>query len=246
MLRPFWSFYGSKWRVALRYPAPTHSVIVEPFAGGAGYATRYADHQVILVDSDPVIAGLWRWLLTASPQEILELPDLEDGQTVDDLPICQEARWLMGFWLNKGATRPRRRASSWQRSGIRPDSTWGAAVRDRLSWQITRIRHWKIIEGDHTAAPDLDATWFVDPPYQHAGSHYRHGSSRLNYAALSAWCRERKGQVMVCENVGANWLPFEPWLTSKSNESKHGGKQSREALWQQPPPLRLFKTGEAP
>jgi|SRR5450759_1751784 hypothetical protein len=28
------------------------------------------------------------------------LPDLEPGQSVDDLHIGEEARWLVGFWLN--------------------------------------------------------------------------------------------------------------------------------------------------
>ena len=41
-LRPFFCYYGGKWRAAPKYPPPEHDTIVEPFAGAAGYATRYA------------------------------------------------------------------------------------------------------------------------------------------------------------------------------------------------------------
>jgi site-specific DNA-adenine methylase len=34
-LRPFFTFYGGKWRAAPFYDAPTHGHIVEPFAGSA-------------------------------------------------------------------------------------------------------------------------------------------------------------------------------------------------------------------
>lgn len=32
-LKPFWRYYGGKWRAAPSYPAPLHNTIVEPFAG---------------------------------------------------------------------------------------------------------------------------------------------------------------------------------------------------------------------
>lgn len=31
-LRPFWSYYGGKWRIAERYPRPAFDRIIEPFA----------------------------------------------------------------------------------------------------------------------------------------------------------------------------------------------------------------------
>jgi len=33
MLKPFWQYYGGKWRAAPHYPKPRHDTIVEPFAG---------------------------------------------------------------------------------------------------------------------------------------------------------------------------------------------------------------------
>ena len=231
MLRPFFTFYGGKWRAAPKYPAPRHDTIIEPFAGSAGYSMRYADRKVILVERDPIIAATWRYLLRVSPAEILALPDLEAGQTVDNLPLHQEARWLVGWWCTRGSASPRKSFSSWMMTHPHRTKSWGPAIRQRIAEQVPLIRHWLIIEGDYEDAPDMEATWFVDPPYRGAGKHYRFGSRRLNYAALGLWCYTLRGQVMVCENVGAEWLPFEPFAEIKSNQSRTGRTVSREALW---------------
>jgi len=108
---------------------------------------------------------------------------------------------------------------------------WGQAKRDRIAQNVDRIRHWRLIEGDYTEAPDMVATWFIDPPYIKAGKHY--STQFSDYDDLAAWCRERKGHTMVCENVGATWLPFRPYINIKASEGKHGGKVSKEALWLQ-------------
>lgn len=230
-LRPFFCYYGGKWRAAPRYPAPEHGVIVEPFAGAAGYATRYADRHVTLVERDPVIAGLWRYLTSVSASEILAIPAEVPG-TVHDLKICEEARWLVGFWCNKGsAAPPRNRPAAWMRSGVRPKSYWGVEVRQLIASQVEKIRHWNVLEGSYERAPVVEGTWFVDPPYQLAGSHYRYGSEQIEYEGLAAWCHSRDGQVIVCENVGATWLPFEPFGTIKANPSKRGKGYSQEAIF---------------
>jgi hypothetical protein len=49
-LKPFFSYFGAKWRLAPKYPPPLHRTIVELFAGSACYATSYADREVILVE----------------------------------------------------------------------------------------------------------------------------------------------------------------------------------------------------
>lgn len=228
-MRPFFSFYGGKWRDTPRlYPAPLHPVIVEPFAGSAGYSLRYFDRNIILRDIDPVIVAVWRYLIGVLPAEILQIPDIREGQTVDDLEICQEARWLVGFWLNKGASRPRKSPSAWMRSGIRPGSFWGDRVRTMIARQVPNIRHWQIVEASCESAPDIEATWFVDPPYQEAGKHYAFGSAGINYAALGDWCRSRKGQVIACEQSGADWLDFRPLASTKTARKT---KRSAEVIW---------------
>ena len=228
-LRPFFSLYGGKWRVAALYPQPRHRTVVEPFAGGAGYAVRHAHLDVVLCDLDPVLAGVWKYLVRVSAAELLALPDLQDGESVDDLAVPQEARWLIGFWLNRGVARPRKRPSAWMRSGVRPGSFWGERVRQTLVAQVEQIRHWRVYECSYEQCPVAgEATWFIDPPYVDAGSHYRFGSGAIDYERLSRWCRARSGQIVVCENEGADWLPFQPLADIKTTRA---GRRSREAVW---------------
>jgi len=125
-LRPFFGYYGGKWRDTLKlYPEPQHGTIVEPFAGSAGFSLRYAARDVILCEIDPVLAEVWRYLIQVKAKEILSIPDLAPNESVDDLNIVQEAKWLVGLWLNRGAASPRRSPSKWMRDGIRPGSFWG-------------------------------------------------------------------------------------------------------------------------
>jgi len=216
-----------------------YETIVEPFAGAAGYATRYADRKVILLERDPTIAALWRYLVSVKPAEILALPDMPlEGSTVDDLPVCQEAKSLIGFWCNKGTASPHKSPSMWMRNAdkewasgkyARSNSYWGRVIREKIASQVTLIRHWQVIEASYESAPDLEATWFIDPPYEAAGKYYRF---RLDsYEPLAAWCKARRGQVMVCENTGATWLPFKPFATLKSTPGTHGKSYSSEVLW---------------
>ena len=227
-LKPFFCYYGGKWRAAPRYPAPEHNTIIEPFAGAAGYATCYPDRKVVLVEKDPMIAGLWRYLTHVTPKEIMSIPAEVPGM-VDDLAICEEARWLVGFWCNKGTASPCKSASKWMRSGTRPNSFWGSTIRERIALQVEAIQHWQVIEGSYDQAPDVPATWFVDPPYQDMGKYYRH--RKVDYEQLATWCKTREGQVMVCEQQGAGWLPFKPFATIRATPGTHGRSFSTEVLW---------------
>lgn len=228
ILRPFFGYFGSKWKLAPLYPAPLHETVIEPFAGSAGYALRHYRRRVILRDADPIIVSIWRYLLRSSPAEILALPDLPKGGTVDDLPVCQEARWFIGMWLNASASSPRRRPTGWMLEGRWPTRFWCAATRRRIARQIDLVKHWRVEEGGYQFSPSLEATWFVDPPYQLAGTRYRIGSRLIDFAALAVWCRSRQGQIIVCENVGASWLPFQPLANIQTTCR---GKRSLEAAW---------------
>lgn len=230
-LRSFWPFYGGKWRLAPRYPAPRHGTIIEPFAGAAGYALRYADRGVVLVERDPVIAALWRYLIRVTPAEVRALPLVVDD--VRALPIPEEAQNLIAWWCNKGTERPRRSPSKWVRDGLRPKSCWGPEVRERIASQVESIRHWHIVEGDYTSAPTLiKATWFVDPPYANrAGERYRYSAKALDFAKLGAWCRELRGQVIVCENAGSAWLPFKPFAPFYGSRGSKRTERRSEVVW---------------
>lgn len=239
-LRPFFTYYGGKWRAAKHYPEPEHERIIEPFAGSAGYSLRYPDRKVVLVERDEKVAATWRYLLNVSEAEVLGLPDIGAGETVDDLDVCPEARLLIGWWLNKGCAVPCKRQSSWMRRVLAGEGGknsrggwWGDKIRQRIAGQLECIRHWRLIHGDYTDVPNVNATWFVDPPYEKAGKHYRHGCEGIDFDALGQWCRERRGTVVVCENEGASWLPFRPFRAIKSTERKGGGRKSFEAIWVQ-------------
>lgn len=220
-LRPFFSFYGGKWRAAPRYPAPEHRLLIEPFAGSAGYATRHPDREVLLYDIDPVIVGVWSYLIRVSAAEVLRLPLA--FESVDDLDIPQEARWLLGFWINKAVAQPRKTPSIWMRSGGR--GCWGEGVRQRIASQLDAIRHWRVTQSSYEdVAPSRPATWFVDPPYHDKGRYYTFHN--IDFPRLAQWCRRLPGQVIACEQEGADWLPFRPLGNVKSSRG-----MSREAVW---------------
>ena len=229
-MRPFFNYYGGKWRLAPRYPAPAYDTIIEPFAGAAGYSTRYHEKRVILCDLDPILAGVWRYLIAASADEIMRLPLIEHGQNVDDLGVCQEARWLIGFWLNKGSASPKKTMSAWGREPRNARHFWGENIKRRIAGQVGKIDHWQVMEGPYASIGNADATWFVDPPYQAAGRHYR--KNAVDFAALGEWCADRRGQVIVCENAGADWLPFQPLAKMHgANRKRSGSKRSAEVVW---------------
>jgi hypothetical protein len=232
-LKPFFCYFGGKWRTAQRYPAPVFDTIIEPFAGGAGYALTYADRDVVLVERDPVIAALWRWLVAADRAEIEALPLAEDMTSFDVsvLDIRDEAKHLIGFWLNKGTASPCRTPSAWMRDGWRPNSFWSETIRARIAEQVEHISHWEVVEGSYESAPLLSATYFVDPPYENAGKHYRCGSKDIDFAALGRWCERLPGQSIICENEGASWLPFFSFGSFKSTQGAKRSGVSREVIY---------------
>jgi site-specific DNA-adenine methylase len=224
---PFFCYFGGKYRAAPHYPAPRYPTIIEPFAGAAGYATRYADCDVRLYDVDPIIVGVWSYLIKAKASEIRAMPTVVEH--VDNLRCPQEAKWLIGFWLNKGTAAPCKTPSAWMRAGTRGANFWGPQIRERVATQSSRIKHWKCEQKSYREVETPRATWFVDPPYVKAGRNYRY--SDVDYADLASWCRLLTGQAIVCEAEGADWLPFRPFRTIKASEARSGGKRSHEVIW---------------
>lgn len=237
-MRPFFPFYGSKWRSAKLFDAPRHHLVIEPFAGSAGYATYYEPGSVMLMDRDPILVGVWSYLIKASAAEIRRLPDLEVGEDVQGLALPQEAKWLIGFWLNRGSATPKRRRTAYSARTEKAQLVWGERARERIASQVDRIRDWRVYEHDALAfpwSPTPAATWFIDPPYMDKGRHYRF--SKVDYHLLSEWCLEREGQVMVCEQAGAGWMPFALLADIKSTRGR-----SLEVVWKNAPAgERLFE-----
>lgn len=212
-LRPFFSFFGSKYRLAKHYPAPVYDKIIEPFAGSAGYSLYHSDKDIVLYDLDYQVSGLWKWLIEVDEDEILKLPDVPRGMEVTNLDICDEAKWLIGFWITESQTYPSRYHLSPSRDG-----SWGVRKRRLIASQLQYIRHWKVYQGNYKNIPNEEASWYVDPPYVLAGKRYR--TPKLNFGELGEWCTSREGQVIVCEQQGANWLPFEELLECSNASNK--------------------------
>jgi hypothetical protein len=217
-----WPYYGSKANVAKYYPLPKHGKIIEPFAGTARYALRHFEHDVLIVDKWDVIVKLWKWLQQCSPDDILKLPRLKEGERVSSHKFdCEEAKLLMGFLAGKAAQNPRDKASS-RATTQRPNYINYSL--QRIAANLFKIKHWEIRLGSYEDLPNEEATWFIDPPYQVGGHVYK--EHRIDYPALAEWCKARDGQVIVCENTKANWMPFLPMRAQKGSAG-----WTTEAIW---------------
>lgn len=223
-----WSYYGSKSKVVHLYPPPLHNKIIEPFAGTAQYALRWFERDVLILDKYELLVKIWRWLQKCSEADILGLPMLKPGESVDDYHWdCDEAKWLVGLIITGGPTSPKKQASRWK-TVIRPN-TQRYKLR-LIAGSLFKIRHWTILHGTYEDIPNQVATWFIDPPYQHGGEYYTVNNRTIDYPALARWCQARAGQVIVCENMKANWLPFYP--VRKMRGSVYS---TTEAVWSNMP-----------
>jgi len=229
--RPFFSFYGSKFRIAPRYPKPAQGRIIEPFAGSAGYSLRYYWLPVYLYDVDPIISGVWDFLIKSSAQDILSLPLIRPGELVSDLPICQEAQWLIGFWLARGRQSPAYMLSAWGSTLKYPNHFWSTSTREMVANQVQYIKHWKVSNKPYRAiSPSNTATWFIDPPYSgKAGNSYVHKFSAFSH--LADWVQSLSGQKIVCEQEGATWLPFSFLVETPGTKGVGRNTHTSECVW---------------
>ncbi len=214
------NYFGSKYLLAKTYQPPAFDVIVEPFAGSAQYAMYWmrerSDITCIMYDTDPKVIASWNRILAATPDEIMNW-SVKIGDPVNDyIDLANygggnrvvNARIVSDF---------RQAKPGWARTR--------AAVGDRVT----------IIEGDYTQALDIEATWFIDPPYTDAGHNYAH--SMVDYQQLAEWARNRKGQTIVTEAGSADWLPFSHHKTQRTNL---GTTRSRELVWYSHPEPSLL------
>jgi site-specific DNA-adenine methylase len=228
-------YYGGKRRLARFYPPPKHDVVVEPFAGSAAYSVHHLREglveRAILVEKDPRVCEIWNQLLAMEPDEVLAYAIPKDGDRTSDFLVMTSA------CSNRIA-----------RTAEMTVTKRMPVVLERMFKQIAAVLpHVKgrvqVIEGDYTKAPDVEATWFVDPPYhvngrpQQRGMGYAEGcnSDSLDYEVLAGWCRRRPGQKIVCEQAGAKWLPFEHLRWARDSLGNHAA----EVAWVEPPVLDI-------
>jgi 16S rRNA G966 N2-methylase RsmD len=228
-------YYGAKRRLARYYPAPEHSTIVEPFAGSAGYSMFWAlkrpELRIVLIEKDPRTAAVWTQLLGLTPEQIEAYPVPAIGErTADRFVMFAMASNATATCSSLTVTARVHQEATRMRRGA-------AQLRRFLDGRVT------VVCGDYTEAPDIEATWFVDPPYQAqeraaktanpGGRGYGPGcrNADIDFDALASWCRARRGQVIACENAGADWLPFRH-LRDQTNTV---GRPTREVVWTSAP-----------
>ena len=227
-------YYGAKFQWARKYAAPEHSSIREPFCGAAGYSLYYNADHVYLNDVNPVIASVWEYLISSSENEIRSLPEVKTGDDVRDFSIPQEAKWLIGFWLNPGSTAPKNKPSTFSKYApgdprYRRTRTWTPFIRDRIATQKSAISHWKITCNNYADLPNIPATWFIDPPYQNSAGRY-YANDSVDYPDLENWVKSRYGQQIACGSGEDNWLPFTPLLES---ETSSGNKAAAKRTYKE-------------
>lgn len=252
-MKTFFSYYGSKYRLCQQgfYPKPKlGNMVIEPFAGSATYSVYHEPERAILIDKNPVIVGIWHYLINASERDILDLPNFQDelylGHTsyaLNDISeqykaLDEGAKNLIGFWMGKAQTRPAQRLTNWfvkyhNKSGC---MVWNEYVKDRIISQLPKIRKWQAILGDYNLAyhQSLDfknQTYFIDPPYSSvAGKKYKH--NKINYWHLQWWIKQNKySQIIACENqdLTCSWADF-----NQSTDSRNANNRvKKELVWVQ-------------
>lgn len=196
-------FYGRKFKIANKYPEPKYNTIIEPFAGSAAYSMLYYDRNVIINDIDDRIYKTWKYLISTKSNNVSNLPFLEKGESLNDSKfdyLTEEEKYLIGFYLNPGSSTPKKSPGNY--------CAWNNKNRDILIENIKKVKHWNITNNDYKKLDNIEATWFIDPPYQKQGKWYRYSNKGIDYDDLANWCLSRKGQIIVCENLDADWLPF--------------------------------------
>ena len=174
---------------------------------------------------------VWKYLIAAEPREILKLP--VEFKDLNDVDISREAKYFIGFWINGVNARPSTKWSSWARNAhVTKSLYWSAMARQLVANAVPRIKHWTVELCDYSKIENVEATWFVDPPYHIGGESYVKQVD--DYAKLGEWCKERQGQVIVCEQEGATWLPFKPLGIKPKGApgaSKKRGQFTAEVIW---------------
>lgn len=238
---PF-AYFGAKHRFARYYPPPAYPTIVEPFAGAAGYSVYWAtpEHKVYLVDSDPLVVRMWHTLQDLDARELL---DAAESQLTEDYVTSPFIYSIAG-----GLTRVKPGGQAKTSKMMR--DMW-PGVRRRIEAALPMIRNWTVVCGDYHNATLLDATYFVDAPYQPttAGTAaHRYGDKHIDYEELAYWCTRRAdgNQMIVCEQGDADWLPFEVLGKHRTRMRTDDPQPRTEVYWtNQPEPPDAAKQRKA-
>lgn len=232
---PLFKWFGSKWQSAKRYPSPEHDILIEPFAGGAGYSLNHCNRTVIVWEEDPNLARLWQWLIkSATDDDIRLIPvGLPMGTDIRTIGLTQGQTLLLKHWQRTNNVGDCWTVSPW---GHLPGQ-WTANTRARLADEIGAISHWEF--RDPYNYIDIPSSWFIDPPYLY-NYKYRASLPPFDYQALSSLVQtiHRDSQVIVCEAACKvsgripDYLPFKASHSSVTSRRKaEQSHHSRELVY---------------
>ena len=266
-MRPFFSYYGGKWRGAKYYGPPRRDPVIEPFAGSAAYSTYYEAPNVRLYDISETVCEVWDWLINCSEEDVRRMPvAIRSNEEWESLPLPQRQiiYWAIHYGqCDRGSSIPewflhyhrtgevtgsiasyakahRDAGSKSTMEELVMAGTWSARKRDRIIRQKPLIANWKIENLDYRDIDLEEAHWHVDPPYQGSpGRKYPHND--IDFDHLGKWCMSLPGAVDVCEQEGADWLPFGALFDTHTSGGGRGKKKrTREVLWRSDPEPDLF------
>jgi site-specific DNA-adenine methylase len=214
------SYYGSKSQIVDYYPRPKYWKIIEPFAGSARYSLKWFENDVLLVDKYEVVVRIWKWLQKCSVNDIMSLPKLSKGMDLRHSDLSEDEMLFLGMCAGISSTTPR-----FKISGFAGEQNGRKNRFKRIADQLYKIRHWEIRLDSYENLENETATWFIDPPYQFGGHAYK--ENKIDFSYLAEWCKERNGQVLVCENSKADWMDFKPMVDFRGANNKF----STEVIW---------------
>ena len=145
---------------------------------------------------------------------------IEKGQKVSDFNLSEEESLFMGFCVVSGAAAPQNKRATFEGIPLNRNCLKHTAN------NLHKIKHWQILMGSYEDLQNEEATWYIDPPYQFGGEHYKESNNNIDFANLAEWCKTRLGQTIVCENTKADWLDFKPMKEMKGSMYK-----TTEAIW---------------
>jgi len=231
---PLFKCYGSKWTASKRMPPPKHDILIEPFAGGAGYALRHADKRVVLAERDPHVRDLWTWLIGDATETLIrEIPtSVPEGTDIRTLALDWGQRLLVKHWQRTNNVGDCWTISPW---GNKPGQ-WTANTRARVASEVGAVKRWRILPCAAEAFRQMGqdkATWFIDPPYEF---NYSYKQPPIDYEKLGRLVQRLPGQKIACEARGKDgqvptWLPFEPFERRITSRRAAADPYSDEMIW---------------
>lgn len=206
-------YFGRKWKLAKEYPTPRYPTIIEPFAGSMAFSLYHKPQKAIGIEADPNVWKMWNNITGLTAEEIFNYSEPVIGDRVFD-------RWLLMASISHGTADTK--SWLWTDRMTRNLKSQKKFAAKNLEYAKNNIDY---ILDTYKNAPDMEATWFIDPPYQKKMKGYKRVD--LFYPELAEFCLSRKGQVIVCEQLGADWLPFKELKEIKGTNNK----RTIEVVW---------------